>query len=149
MEGGGSARRPTSLTFPDRLAALPQQAEQALSAAPQAPNASVAAQAWQGEARQPHGGQATQQGHGSGGCCGDPRAGLLDTTLGTEGKLQSLPSARVRFSFWPRASPHPHPRQASGCSWEQGRGPCGQASLCSSPPLCMEPGPAPPGSHVV
>lgn len=42
---------PASLTFPNRLAMLCQQAEHALSAAPQTPNASVATQAWQDEAR--------------------------------------------------------------------------------------------------
>ena len=41
---------PASLTFPNRLAVLCQQAEHALSAAPQIPNASVATQAWQDEA---------------------------------------------------------------------------------------------------
>lgn len=41
---------PASLTFPNRLAMLCQQAEHALSAAPRIPNASVATQAWQDEA---------------------------------------------------------------------------------------------------
>lgn len=49
----GSVCLPTNLTFPNRLAALPQLAEQELSEAPQVPKASVAAQAWQGEAKQP------------------------------------------------------------------------------------------------
>lgn len=83
--GRSSAHRPTCLTFPNRLEALPQQAEPALSAAPQAPKTSVATQACQGEAQEPPRGQPAQQ----------ELVSLTHHPGGGGGELQSRPSTRV------------------------------------------------------
>lgn len=113
--GGGRAAMPTApqADISKQAGSTSSAAEQALSAAPQAPNASAAAQAWQGERpSHPAGVRPPGKSNGSRGRCGDPRAGLPDTTLGARGELQSLPSARVTAGLLAKSckgSPQPPP----------------------------------------
>lgn len=117
--GRSSAHRPTCLTFPNRLEVLPQQAEPALSAAPRAPNTSVATQAWQGEAQKPPRRQPAQQElvslthhPGRGGRRAPVPAKCKGTPLPPSQELEGVPMA---------ASTFPHGKHL-GATGNRGRG---------------------------